>query len=114
MIFAYGLFTVGFGVSPNLYTAMFFLAATGAADMTSTVMRQTIRQLTTPDEVRGRMSATAMVFNTAGPRLGDLEAGLAARLLGERLAVVTGGIGCLIVAVIYAWRAKDLIAYEHD
>jgi hypothetical protein len=114
MIFAYGIFTIGFGMSPNLPTAMIFLAATGAADMTSTVMRQTIRQMSTPDEVRGRMSATSMIFNITGPRLGDLEAGLVAKLVGERLSVVSGGIGCLVVAIVYAWKAKDLRAYEHE
>jgi MFS family permease len=114
MIFAYGIFTIGFGMSPNLPTAMIFLAATGAADMTSTVMRQTIRQMSTPDEVRGRMSATSMIFNITGPRLGDLEAGLVAKLVGERLSVVSGGIACLVVAILYAWKAKDLRAYEHE
>jgi hypothetical protein len=82
--------------------------------MVSTVLRQTIRQLNTPDEVRGRMSATSMVFNITGPRLGDLEAGIVAKFFGERLSVVTGGIGCIIVAAIYAWRAKELRAYVHD
>lgn len=114
MIALYGLFTVLFGLSPNLSTAVLFLAATGAADMVSTVLRQTIRQLVTPDEVRGRMSATSMIFNAAGPRLGDLEAGIAAKLFGERIAIVSGGIGCLIVSLFFAFKAKELAAYEHD
>jgi len=114
MIGLYGLFTIGFGLSPNLICAVVFLAATGAADMTSTVLRQTIRQLSTPDEIRGRMSATSMIFNIAGPRLGDLEAGIVARLIGERLSVITGGAGCLLVAAFYGWRAKELRAYVHD
>jgi len=114
MVGFYGLFTIFFGVSPNLATAMIFLAATGAADMISTVLRQTIRQLATPDQIRGRMSATSMIFNIAGPRLGDLEAGAVAGLIGERLSVVTGGVGCLIVAVYYGWRARELRNYEYE
>ncbi|MBC8063672.1 MAG: MFS transporter [Chlorobia bacterium] len=114
MVACYGLVTIGLGVSPNLWTAMFFLAATGAADMTSTVLRQTIRQLNTPDAVRGRMSATSMIFNMAGPRLGDFEAGAVAALIGPRWSVVTGGIGCLVVAVFYAIRAKELRVYQHE
>lgn len=114
MIACYGLFTIAFGLSPNLILAVIFLAATGAADMISTVLRQTIRQLTTPDEIRGRMSATSMIFNIAGPRLGDLEAGIVARLIGERLSVVTGGVGCILVAAFFGWRAKELRAYVHD
>lgn len=114
MILCYGISTIAFGVSPNAPTAMLFLALTGAADMASTVMRQTIRQLNTPDAVRGRMNATSMVFNITGPRLGDLEAGIMARLIGERLAVVTGGAGCIIIWAIYAWRAKELRNYDHS
>ncbi len=113
MIFLFGFFTIGFGLSTNVWLAMFFLACIGAADMISTVLRQTIRQLNTPDEVRGRMSATSMVFNITGPRLGDLEAGIVAKFIGERLSVISGGIGCILVAAIYAWRAKELRAYEH-
>jgi MFS family permease len=114
MILCYGLFTIGFGLSPNAPMAMVFLALTGAADMASTVMRQTIRQLNTPDEVRGRMNATSMVFNITGPRLGDLESGFVAKLIGERLAVVSGGIGCIVIWAIYSWRAKELKSYEHE
>ena len=54
-----------------------------------------------------------MVFNITGPRLGDLEAGIVAKLIGERLAIVTGGAGCLVVGAYYAWKAKELRAYEH-
>jgi MFS family permease len=114
MILCYGLATIAFGMSPNAPTAMLFLGLTGAADMASTVMRQTIRQLNTPDAVRGRMNATSMVFNITGPRLGDLEAGIMARLIGERLAVVTGGVGCVVIWAIYAWRAKELRDYDHS
>ena len=114
MVAIYGLVTVGFGLSVNLVTAMLFLAATGAADMVSTVLRQTIRQLSTPDEVRGRMSATSMVFNMAGPRLGDLESGALAVILSPRLSIIIGGLGCMVVALIYSLKGKELMAYEHS
>jgi hypothetical protein len=113
MIALYGAFTVLFGLSQNLFTAGIFLAATGAADMVSTVLRQTIRQLNTPDEMRGRMSSISMLFNVTGPQLGDYEAGLLAHYTGERLSIVVGGIGCALVSGWYWVRGKALKHYEH-
>jgi MFS family permease len=101
MIACYGLFTILFGLSQNLIMAVLFLAATGAADMVSTVLRQTIRQLATPDNMRGRMTATGMLFHISGPQLGDLESGVAARFFGERLAVVLGGGACVLIAALW-------------
>lgn len=113
MIFCYGLCTALFGLSPNLWTACFFLACTGASDMVSTVLRQTIRQLATPDAMRGRMNATSSLFHISGPQLGDFEAGAVADRLGERLSIVIGGIGAIIVS---AWwgRGGKLKEYEHQ
>ena len=81
--------------------------------MISTVLRQTIRQLATPDEIRGRMSATSMIFNIAGPRLGDFEAGAVASLIGLRASIVSGGVGCILAGVWYAWKSRELRDYEH-
>lgn len=114
MIAAYGVFTVLFGISPNLWTACLFLAGTGAADMISTVMRQTIRQLATPDSMRGRMSSIGMLFQISGPQLGDYEAGTVAHLTGERIAVVIGGVGSLVVSAWYWLRGPALRDYEHE
>lgn len=112
MIGCYGLSTVLFGLSPNLYSAAVFLACTGAADMISTVLRQTIRQLATPDRLRGRMNATSSIFHISGPQLGDYEAGLLARFIGERGSIVSGGVACLFVALHWL-RSPGLRDYEH-
>ncbi|MGI8924454.1 MAG: MFS transporter [Fimbriimonadales bacterium] len=112
MIGAYGLFTICFGLSQSLWTAALSLAAVGASDMVSTVLRQTIRQLATPDELRGRMSATSSLFHISGPQLGDFEAGAVASIWGERAAIVAGGALCLLVATHWS-RAKALVEYEH-
>lgn len=112
MIGAFGVATICFGLSQNLFTAALSLACVGAADMISTVMRQTIRQLATPDELRGRMSATSALFHISGPQLGDFEAGLVARIFGERVSIVLGGALCLLVAGHWS-RAKSLTNYEH-
>lgn len=113
MIGLFGLATVGFGLAPNLWVAAACVAMVGAADMTSTVFRQTIRQLATPDELRGRMNATASLFHISGPQLGDYEAGLVASWLGERVSIVLGGCLCLLVAGHWS-RAKELVSYEHQ
>jgi MFS family permease len=112
MIALYGLFTVMFGLSQNLWMAVLFLAGTGAADMVSTVLRQTIRQLATPDHMRGRMTATGMLFHISGPQLGDFEAGLVASITGERAAVVIGGAASMLVALRWS-RKTALKEYEH-
>jgi len=112
MIGFYGLFTIAFGFSNSLWTASLSLALVGASDMISTVMRQTIRQLTTPDELRGRMNATSSLFHISGPQLGDAEAGAAAALWGERVSIVLGGGLCLFVAAHWS-QAKALVQYRH-
>lgn len=113
MVGVYGLCTLGFGLSPNAIIGALFLAGTGAADMISTVMRQTIRQLATPDAMRGRMSAYSSLFFMCGPQLGDAESGLLAKLTGERAAVAIGGAACLGVAGLWS-QAKELVNYRHS
>jgi hypothetical protein len=88
------------------------LAATGAADTVSTVLRQTIRQLVTPNHIRGRMTAINMMFFMGGPQLGELEAGALAALIGAPLSVVVGGLGSLICACVAAMKSKSLMEYE--
>jgi MFS family permease len=112
MIFLYGLFTIAFGLSPNLWLAAISLAAVGAADMISTVLRQTIRQLATPDELRGRMNATSSLFHISGPQLGNFEAGAVASMAGERFSIVLGGALCMLVAAHWT-RARELMTYTH-
>lgn len=107
-VLAYGCATVGFGLSPFFWQSALFLAATGAADTVSTVLRQTIRQTVTPDRLRGRMVAFNMIFFMGGPQLGELEAGLLAKWMGAIGSVVSGGVATLLFAGIVAARSPFL------
>jgi hypothetical protein len=86
----------------------------------STVLRQTIRQLSTPDRMRGRLGSIGMLFQISGPQLGDAEAGYAADgfgvlglapLAAVRASIITGGIGSLVVAGWWMWRSH-LVHYD--
>jgi MFS family permease len=92
----YGAATVVFGLSRSFWLTFGCLAVSGAADTVSTVLRNIVRQLETPDHLRGRMTGVNMVFFMGGPQLGELEAGLVANWLGAVVSVVTGGFGSLL------------------
>ena len=108
----FGVATAGFGVSTVYWVSLLMLAITGAADTVSTVLRQTIRQLVTPNHLRGRMTSINMMFFMGGPQLGELEAGVVAGLIGAPLSVVIGGFGSLIAAAIAAVKSKSLMEFE--
>ena len=110
----YGAATIAFGFSRFFWFSVLMLAVTGAADTVSTVLRQTIRQLVTPNSLRGRMTSVNMIFFMGGPQLGEMEAGAVAHLIGAPLAVITGGIGCVVAAIVAALRATHLMKYEGD
>jgi MFS family permease len=97
----YGLCMVIFGASTNLVLSMVVLAISGGADMVSVVVRQSLVQLETPNEMRGRVSAVNSVFIGASNQLGEFESGATAALLGPVGSVVAGGIGTLVVAVLW-------------
>ena len=107
---AYGAATVVFGLSRSFWLTFACLAASGAADTVSTVFRNVIRQLETPDHLRGRMVGVNMVFFMGGPQLGELEAGLVANWWGAVASVVTGGIGSLAAT---AWVGGTTPALRH-
>jgi len=109
---AYGAATVVFGLSVSFWLTLFCLACVGAADTVSTVIRNIIRQLETPDELRGRMTGVNMMFFMGGPQLGELEAGLVAQFVGATFSVVSGGIGCLAATGLVAWRERRLREYR--
>ncbi|MGI4787990.1 MAG: MFS transporter [Janthinobacterium lividum] len=111
-VVAYGLSTIVFGASHFFLLSWLALAAGGVADSISTILRQTIRQLVTPDRLRGRMTSVNMIFFMGGPQLGELEAGLAATWIGAPWAVITGGLGCLVTVAIVAARAPILRRYR--
>lgn len=98
----FGLFTAGFGLSTTAWLSILLLALVGAADMVSVVIRETLLQLWTPDEVRGRVNAVNMVFLGASNELGEFRAGMMAAWLGAVPAVVFGGVGAIGVAVLWA------------
>jgi MFS family permease len=110
-VFIYGIATIVFGASHYFILSWLALAAFGASDAISTVLRQTIRQLATPNRLRGRMTSVNMIFFMGGPQLGEFESGVAAQFLGAPLAVITGGIGCLITVAIVAIKAPVLTRY---
>jgi MFS family permease len=110
----YGAATVIFGLSRWFWLSLLMLAVTGAADTVSTVLRQTIRQLVTPDYLRGRMTSVNMIFFMGGPQLGEFEAGAVAALIGATLSVLTGGVGCLIAVAAASLWAKSLLNYDSD
>ncbi len=109
---AYGLATVVFGVSRSYWLTLLCLAGTGGADTVSMVIRNIVRQLETPDELRGRMTGVNMVFFMGGPQLGELEAGVVAQLLGAAFSVVSGGIGCLAATALVAAKEPALRRYR--
>jgi MFS family permease len=109
---AYGAATVIFGLSRSFGLTFLCLAVTGAADTVSMVLRNVIRQLSTPDHLRGRMIGINMVFFQGGPQLGELEAGVVAQWMGPRASVVTGGLGCLLATAWIAGRTPSLRQYR--
>jgi MFS family permease len=108
----FGVATAAFGVSTVYWFSLLMLAVTGASDTVSTVLRQTIRQLVTPNHLRGRMTSINMMFFMGGPQLGELEAGVVAAVVGAPLSVVIGGAGSLISAAIAAVKSKSLMEFE--
>jgi MFS family permease len=113
-IMGYGAATVAFGLSRNFWLTFACLGLVGATDTVSMVLRNIIRQLATPDRLRGRMVSVNMIFYMGGPQLGELEAGLAANWLGAPLAVVLGGFGCLLVTAWVTLKNPALRRYRRE
>jgi MFS family permease len=128
----FGLATILFGVSyrigPDLVLlarpamtitlafAVGFLALLlmGAADTVSTIIRNTIRQLNTPDHIRGRMVSVNQIFFQGGPQLGEVESGIVASLFGVPATIVSGGIGCIIGMIFIVMKWPQLRHYNGD
>jgi MFS family permease len=108
---AYGVATTLYGMSDLFILSIVLLAFVGAADTVSTILRNTIRQLSTPDHLRGRMTSVNMIFFMGGPQLGNLEAGIAAALFGAPFAVISGGIATVFLVALTAWRVPQLREY---
>lgn len=113
----FGAATVVFGLSRNLYLSMFALLIVGAADMVSVIVRATLVQLATPDEMRGRVSAVNMLFIGASNEFGQFESGITAQWMGTVPAVIAGGVGTLVVVALWtllfpALRRVDRLTQE--
>jgi hypothetical protein len=93
---------------------MFFLALAGAADVISAIYRSTILQMTVPDELRGRLGGIFMLVVAGGPKLGDLEAGLVASAFTPTISVISGGVACMVGAVVVAFRYPELRRYRAE
>jgi MFS family permease len=104
----FGVFTIVFGLSRSIVLSMISLFFVGAADMVSVVVRGVLIQIETPDEMRGRVNAVDMIFIGASNELGEFESGLAAQWFGAVPAVVLGGVGAIVVTVLWAWMFPQL------
>ena len=100
-IVVYGIATLGFGLSTHFWLSMALLAVTGAADMISVYVRQSLIQFATPDAMRGRVASVSFIFISASNELGEFESGVAARLIGPVGAVILGG--AVAVAAGLSW-----------
>ncbi|HSL42340.1 MAG TPA: MFS transporter [Anaerolineales bacterium] len=113
-VLVFGIATVIFGATRSLVLAWSALAVTGAADSVSTIIRNTIRQLQTPDHIRGRMTSVNQIFFQGGPQLGEVEAGVVAQLFGAPFAIISGGIGCIVGMWLIVRRWPFLLTYNGD
>jgi predicted MFS family arabinose efflux permease len=102
------------GTMSSLWPAAALLAVAGAADSISAVARTTINQSVTPDAMRGRMSSVYSLVVTSGPRLGDIESGAVASLASPRFSVVSGGLACVVGAVLVVAAFPALLSYDAD
>ena len=110
----FGLAIVGFGLSTDIWFAVFFLALAGVADMVSMVFRGTILQTAATDEMRGRMQGVHTVVVTGGPRIADLLHGLAAPAIGAAATVAAGGALVVVFTVALALAVPSFLAYRGD
>jgi MFS family permease len=109
----FGIFTTLFGASTLIWLSVLALAFAGACDMISVYVRETLIQLWTPDDVRGRVNAVNMVFIGASNELGEFRAGVSAALFGAVPAVIFGGIGTIAVALLWAIWFPSLRRIKH-
>ncbi|HEV2395450.1 MAG TPA: MFS transporter [Candidatus Sulfotelmatobacter sp.] len=104
----FGVFTIIFGLSHSLMLSLIALFLLGASDMISVIIRATLTQLATPDEMRGRVTAVDMIFIGTSNEFGQFESGVTAQWFGTVPAVILGGVGTLIVIVLWAWWFPEL------
>jgi MFS family permease len=108
----FGVCTVIFGVSRSFALSLLALFLVGATDMVSVIVRATLIQVATPDEMRGRVNAVDMIFIGASNELGQFESGITAQWFGAVRAVILGGIGAMVVTGLWAWMFPQLRRVE--
>ena len=113
-VVVFGLATTFFGLSQVFWLTFLMLAIIGGSDTVSTVIRNTVRQLQTPDDMRGRMVSINQIFFQGGPQLGEVEAGLVAQFFGVPMAIITGGLGCILTAGLIGRFWPQLRKYDGE
>lgn len=113
-VVSFGLATAVFGLSRSFLLSLFALILIGASDSVSTILRNTIRQIQTPDHIRGRMVSINQIFFAGGPQLGEIESGLVAQAFGIPAAIVTGGVGCVVTVLAVTGIFPQLARYNGD
>src|SRR5262249_9348485 len=109
----YGAAIAVFGIAPWLWLALLGLAISGAADTVSMGIRQTLRPVKAPAELRGRVAAVSMLFSSGGPQLGEVEPGVVAKAFGARVSVSSGGLLCVAAVAGIALSVPSLLHYVH-
>jgi hypothetical protein len=104
----FGGATVVFGFSRSMPLSLLCLTLLGAADMFSVYVRQSLIQLYTPDAMRGRVGAVSSLFISASNELGETESGFLGALIGPVPAVIAGGIGAIVVVLLWSWWFPEL------
>ncbi len=110
----FGVATTVFGLSRNFLLTLFALVFIGASNSVSTILRNTIRQLQTPDYIRGRMVSVNQIFFAGGPQLGEIEAGIVAQTFGIGAAIISGGVGCIVTVLAIIGIFPQLWQYNGD
>ena len=111
---AWGVAITAFGFAESLWVALPLLAVAGAGDFVSATFRSTIWNQTIPDELRGRLAGIELANVASGPLLGNLEAGLVARLRGTQFSIVSGGVASLVGTALLAWRMPEFLHYRSE
>jgi MFS family permease len=110
----FGMATILFGVSTFFWLTMLALILIGVFDGLSSIIRNTVRQVLTPDAMRGRMMSITQIFFKGGPQLGEVESGLVAQILGVPFAIISGGVGCVLATWIVVKKIPQLWNYNGD